>query len=102
MSEKIEYNVLFQNYPNPFNPETWIPYRIASDVEVSISIYSVDGLLIHRIELGQQRAGIYLSRERAAYWNGRDIHGEQVSSGVYFYQMNAGNFTSQRKMVILR
>ncbi len=96
----IKRNALFQNYPNPFNPETWIPYSLATDAEVSISIYRVDGSLLRQIVLGQQRAGDYRSRERAAYWDGRNMHGERVSSGVYFYRMNAGNFTAQRRMVI--
>ena len=99
---QIKHNALFQNYPNPFNPETWMPYQIAADVEVSISIYSIDNSLIRQIEFGKQKAGTYRFRERAAYWDGRDMYGEQVSSGVYFFQMRAGNFTAQRKMVILK
>ncbi|MBI1923300.1 hypothetical protein HYR99_03515, partial [Candidatus Poribacteria bacterium] len=70
--------------------------------EVSISIYSVEGSLLRQITLGRQRAGDYRSRERAAYWDGRDMHGERVSSGVYFYRMNAGNFIAQRRMAILK
>ncbi len=92
--------VLLPNYPNPFNPETWIPYQLAASVDVSIFIYTTDGKLIRTLELGQQPAGIYNSRSRAAHWNGRNKLGEPVASGVYFYTLSAGKFTATRKMLI--
>ena len=96
----VKRNALFQNYPNPFNPETWIPFQIASDATTLISIYAVDGSLIRKIALGRRPAGIYLSRDRAAYWDGRDERGEQVASGVYFYRLKIDDFTATRRMVI--
>jgi hypothetical protein len=98
----VKRNALLQNYPNPFNPETWIPYQLATDAEVSISIFSVDGSLIRRLPLGVKPAGDYRARERAAYWDGRDMYGASIPSGVYFYQMRAGDFVSQRRMVMLK
>ena len=95
-----EKTQLLANYPNPFNPETWIPYRLAESVDVSISIYSVDGQLVRTLDLGHQSVGIYESRSRAAYWDGRNALGEPVASGVYFYTLKAGNFTATRKMLI--
>ena len=92
--------VLLANYPNPFNPETWIPYQLSDPAEVTVSIYSVDGKLVRTLELGQVPAGIYQSRSRAAYWDGRNAAGEPVASGVYFYTLQAGEFTATRKMVI--
>ncbi len=93
---------LLQNYPNPFNPETWIPYQLPQDKDVTISIYNIKGQLIRTLRLGQKPAGMYLSKERAAHWNGRDEHGEMVSSGVYFYTIEAGSFRATRRMVIIR
>ena len=95
-----EETSLLSNYPNPFNPETWIPYQLAKPAEVTVSIYSADGKLVRTLALGHQRAGIYQSRTRAAYWDGRNAQGEPVASGVYFYTLSAGDFTATRKMLI--
>ena len=92
--------VLLPNYPNPFNPETWIPYQLAEPANVTVFIYAADGQLVRALNLGHQRVGIYESRNRAAYWNGRNALGEPVASGLYFYTLTAGNFTATRKMLI--
>ena len=91
---------LLANYPNPFNPETWIPYHLSKDADVSISIYTIDGKLVRTLDLGHQPAGMYQNRSRAAYWDGRNAFGEPVASGVYFYTLTAGDFTATRKMLI--
>ena len=93
-------NTLLANYPNPFNPETWIPYQLSAAADVSISIYSVNGHLVRRLELGHQAAGVYRSRSRAAYWDGRNAFGERVASGLYFYTLTVSDFTATRKMLI--
>ena len=95
-----EETSLLPNYPNPFNPETWIPYQLAESSDVSISIYAADGKLVRRLDLGHQPVGIYESRSRAAYWDGRSVLGEPVASGVYFYTLTAGEFIATRKMLI--
>ena len=91
---------LLSNYPNPFNPETWIPYGLANDTDVQISIYDISGALVRQLDLGHQRAGHYTERSRAAYWDGRNGSGEQVASGVYFYTLTADDFTATRKMLV--
>jgi hypothetical protein len=93
---------LFQNYPNPFNPDTWLPYQLATDAPVSIRIYNTQGQLIRLINLGNQKAGIYMTKDRATYWDGQNATGQAVSSGVYFYQLKAGDFFATRKMVIVK
>jgi len=96
-------NILEQNYPNPFNPETWIPYAVAKEYDnVSITIYNSLGQEVRRLELGQRSAGFYTSKDRAAYWDGKNNNGTLVASGVYFYQIKAGNFSSIKKMVVLK
>ena len=92
--------VLLANYPNPFNPETWIPYQLAEPSAVSLSIYDVQGAVVRHLRLGHQTAGMYHSRSRAAYWDGRNTLGEPVASGLYFYTLTAGDFTATRKMLI--
>ena len=91
---------LLANYPNPFNPETWIPYQLAVPAVVNISIHSADGKLVRVLKLGHLSAGIYHSKSRAAYWDGRNGLGEVVASGVYFYTFTTGDFTTTRKMLI--
>ena len=97
-----EDTALLANYPNPFNPETWIPYHLANDSDVLLSIYDIDGALVRELDLGHQRAGYYTDRSRAAYWDGRNKWGEPVASGVYFYQLHADDYSQMRKMVILK
>ena len=92
--------VLLPNYPNPFNPETWIPYQLSKDADVTLTIYAVNGILVRQLSLGHQPAGLYQSRSHAAYWDGRNAFGEPVASGVYFYTLTAGDFTATRKMLI--
>ena len=91
---------LLANYPNPFNPETWIPYQLAKSAAVAVSIHSVDGTLVRTLLLGEQPAGMYQRRSRAAYWDGKNEVGEPVASGVYFYTLTAGEFSATRKMLI--
>lgn len=93
---------LLQNYPNPFNPETWIPFQLAQNAPVTISICNAKGQLIRSLNIGNQKAGIYTTKEEAAYWDGRDSLGQKVASGVYYYTLKAGNFITTRKMVILK
>ena len=101
-SLKPEETVLMANYPNPFNPETWIPYHLGQDSEVIINIYDTTGKIIRSLDMGFQSFGYYASRDNSAYWDGRTENGEQVSSGTYFYQIEAGDYTETRKMVILK
>ena len=91
---------LLPNFPNPFNPETWIPYHLAKDADVTLHIYAVNGTLVRTLTLGHQPTGMYQSRSRAAYWDGRNEFGENVASGLYFYRLTAGDFTATRKMLI--
>jgi len=98
----IKETVLLQNYPNPFNPETWIPYELAKDANVSVDIYNAVGQRIRSLDLGFQPRGRYTKREKAAYWDGRNNVGERIASGVYFYVFSSGHYTATRKMVIVK
>ena len=91
---------LFANYPNPFNPETWIPYQLATPADVRLTIYDIKGHIVRDLDFGHQRAGMYHSRARAAFWDGRNAVGESVASGVYFYTLTAGEFSATRKLLI--
>ena len=94
--------VLLPNYPNPFNPETWIPYHLAHNTDVQITIYDTRGAVVRQLDLGHQSAGYYTDRAKAAYWDGCNESGESVASGVYFYQLQAGDYSITRRMVILK
>ena len=93
---------LLANYPNPFNPETWIPFQLAQDSTITAKIYDLTGKQIKMIELGHIPAGSYVESSKAIYWDGKTDTGAHVSSGPYFYQIQAGAYTETRKMVILR
>ena len=107
LEELIAYEIpaeteLLRNYPNPFNPETWIPYRLAEDADVSLTIYDAYGSLVRSVDIGHQIAAVYDTRAKAIYWDGRNQFGEQVASGLYFYHLSAGDFSGTRRMVILK
>ena len=102
VTARPEKTQLLANYPNPFNPETWIPYELATDTDVRITIYNTQGVVIRSLQFGHQSAGYYTGRDRAAYWDGRNALGEQVASGLYFYQLETDEMSLMRKMVILK
>ena len=91
---------LLVNYPNPFNPETWIPYQLADDADVLITIYDIRGQLVRQLDLGHRSHGTYFDRNSAAYWDGQNDRGEAVASGVYFYVLSAGDFDATRRMLL--
>ena len=93
---------LLQNYPDPFNPNTWIPYELAEDSDVSIVIYDSHGHLVRQIDVGQQAKGHYIDKEKAVYWDGKDDNRASVASGVYFYTLQVENFSQTRRLVILK
>ncbi|MYI93769.1 T9SS type A sorting domain-containing protein [Candidatus Poribacteria bacterium] len=97
-----KHSQLLQNYPNPFNPETWIPYRLSEDSNVSITIYDATGSVVQTLSLGFQSVGFYQDRGRAAYWDGKNASGEKVASGLYFYQLTTKSFNQTRRLIILK
>ncbi|MCS5612715.1 MAG: IPT/TIG domain-containing protein [Candidatus Poribacteria bacterium] len=93
---------LRQNYPNPFNPETWIPYDLAIDADVTIEIYNITGHIIKRVNLGHQAAGHYRDRSRALFWNGRSDNGERVANGIYYIKFTANEVIQICQLVIVK
>ena len=94
--------LLLPNYPNPFNPETWIPFQLAKPAHVILYIYTVDGQLVRTLKMGHKQAGLYHSKNRAAYWDGKNAFGEPVASGIYYYTLSIGAYSATRRMVIRR
>ena len=88
---------LKQNYPNPFNPITSIQYVLHSDGYVSIKIYDMRGNLVKDLVGQDQSSGHYMVQ-----WNATDIQGDQVSSGVYLYTIEAAEFKQTKKMIVLK
>ena len=107
LPELVAYEIpaeteLLRNYPNPFNPETWIPYRLAEDAFVTLTIYDTSGQVVRTLDVGHRIAAVYESRSKAIYWDGRNALGEGVASGVYFYHLTAGDYSATRRMLILK
>ena len=88
---------LSQNYPNPFNPTTTLLYGLPEDTDVHLTIFSIMGRKVKNWEIAGQEAGWH-----KLIWDGSDMHGNTVSTGVYIYTMKAGNFIDTRKMVFMK
>jgi hypothetical protein len=89
---------LSQNYPNPFNPSTTIEYEVPRRGEVSIRIYNSLGQLVRTLISGEtMEAGAH-----SVKWDGSDERGSRVSSGAYFYSLQAGDFVSTKKSILLK
>ena len=93
---------LLMNYPNPFNPETWIPYQLAADAEITVRIYDTTGKIVRTLFSGHKPSGYYTTRNRAAYWDGRNEFGEAVASGVYIYELVTPTSKQAKRLVILK
>jgi hypothetical protein len=89
--------ILAQNFPNPFNSETTIKYFLGSDLNVRLKIYNINGELVNELINTAQSAG-----EHRIIWNSRNISGEHVPSGIYFYRIEAGNRVQSRKMILIQ
>jgi hypothetical protein len=88
---------LAQNYPNPFNPSTTFSYQLADDAEVVLSIWNLAGQLVRQLVHVRQPAGSH-----STVWDGRNESGSLVANGVYLYEIQAGDFRSARKMVLIK
>ncbi|KQC07883.1 MAG: hypothetical protein APR54_00620 [Candidatus Cloacimonas sp. SDB] len=89
--------VLHPNYPNPFNPVTTISFTLPTQAEVELSIYNVKGQLVNTLAENNFAAGTY-----DLIWNGRDNFGNSVTSGIYYYKLNADNNIETRKCVLIK
>ena len=76
--------------------------ELSSDAHVVIQIHNSRGELVRKLSPGRQEAGFYTTRDKAAYWDGRDEAGEHVASDIYFYTIQAGDFSATKKMVVAR
>ncbi len=85
------------NYPNPFNPQTTIEYTIDARMPIAIEIVDVTGAIVARLDQGVRDAGTH-----HAVWNGRDVAGRPVGSGVYFYRLSGRAAAGAGKMVLLK
>jgi flagellar hook assembly protein FlgD len=94
--------LLGQNFPNPFNPETWIPYQLKDESEVTVQIYDISGRLVRTMNLGHQSPGVYVTRKEAAHWDGRNNAGELMASGLYFYTLKTKSYTQTKRMLLLK
>ncbi len=88
---------LRQNYPNPFNPTTVIEYALPKASFVKIRIYNILGQKVRHLVDEPQEPGY-----KKIHWDGKDDGGNEVSSGVYFYRIEAGDFVECKKMTLLK
>jgi hypothetical protein len=88
---------LYQNFPNPFNPVTAISFDIPKEKLVTVDIYNINGQFIKEIVGDRLSAGSY-----TFYWQGKNYKGHNMSSGIYFYKITAGDFVEKKRMLLLR
>jgi len=88
---------LSQNYPNPFNPSTTIDYTVEKDGFVNLTIYNILGQKVRVLVNEERKKGSYSVR-----WNGRDDERGKLPNGVYFYVLKTGDYTSSKKMILLK
>ncbi|MCK4640025.1 MAG: T9SS type A sorting domain-containing protein, partial [Candidatus Marinimicrobia bacterium] len=88
---------LLQNYPNPFNPTTTICYGLPATKMVSLKIYDINGRIVASLVNEKQQAGWY-----SVQWNGLTESGNSLSTGLYFYRIQAGNFSEAKKMLFIK
>ena len=91
---------LLPAYPQPANPEVWIPFILSQASDVRIRIYDGRGRLVRELGLGFQSAGQYITRDMALRWDGRNRQGEAVTSGLYFYRLQAHGEDHVRRLVV--
>lgn len=89
--------VLYPNYPNPFNGRTVVSYQLSVVSDVALEVYNLLGEKVITLVKANQGAGKY-----RVQWNGQDLRGRRVSSGVYLYRLEAGGFVQSRKMMLIR
>ncbi len=88
---------LSQNYPNPFNPITYIQYSVPNFDFITIDIINISGQIIKTIVHSSHQPGNY-----EIMWDGTNYYGISVPSGIYFYKMDADEFVSVKKLVLLK
>ena len=79
-----------------------MPFYLALASRVIVEIHNAAGMPVRQFDLGHLAPGRYVSRADAAYWDGKNIHGEPVASGIYFYTLSTESFSATRRMVILK
>ncbi|MCK9995668.1 MAG: T9SS type A sorting domain-containing protein, partial [Candidatus Krumholzibacteria bacterium] len=89
--------MLSANYPNPFNPSTKIDFALPESQHVKLAVFSIDGRRIATLKNETMPAGRY-----TVTWTGRDDQGGLVASGIYFYRIQAGDFSRIQKMTLLK
>ncbi|MDF1545541.1 MAG: T9SS type A sorting domain-containing protein, partial [bacterium] len=88
---------LQQNYPNPFNPSTTIEYSVRDAGHVELAVFDLSGRRTTTLVNESKSAGLY-----AATWDGSDGSGHPAASGVYFYRIQAGDYTETKKMILVK
>jgi hypothetical protein len=96
-TEIIESTIVSGNYPNPFNPETEIRFQLSESGDIAITIYNLKGQIVKELVRENLSSG-----EHGVIWQGDDANGRPVSSGIYFYNFKNGDYTTSKKMVLMK
>jgi flagellar hook assembly protein FlgD len=93
----VAATALLGNYPNPFNPTTEISFSLKQAADVQIDVFNIKGEKVKTLVNEHMTAAAH-----TVTWNGNDDEGNAVTSGVYFYKMQSGKYTSTKKMILMK
>jgi len=91
---------LLQSFPNPANNGCYIPFKLSAESNVTVEVYNILGQKVRTIDAGPRKADFYTKQEKALFWNLTNDQGQKVASGLYFYQIKAGEFKATKAMVV--
>jgi flagellar hook assembly protein FlgD len=92
--------MLLQSFPNPAKDLCYIPFKLSEDAEVTVEVYNILGQRVKEINVGYKRAGLYITKETALFWNLTNDKGQKVAKELYFIKLKAGGFTATKAMVV--
>jgi len=95
-------SILLQSYPNPSSDSCYIPFKLSEDADVLLEVYNILGQKVRTIEAGYKKAGLYITKEKALFYDARNDRGDKLSQGLYFISLKAGKYSGRQRLVIQR
>ena len=93
-------SILLQSYPNPSSDSCFIPFKLSEDSNVTVEVYNITGQRVRTIEAGYKKAGLYITKEKALFYDTRNDRGDKLSQGLYFISLKAGKYSGRQRLVI--
>ncbi|MFH0775981.1 MAG: T9SS type A sorting domain-containing protein [bacterium] len=95
-------SILLQSYPNPSSDSCYIPFKLSEDADVLVEVYNILGQKVKTIDAGYKKAGLYITKEKALFYDTKNDRGDKLSQGLYFISLKAGKYSGRQRLVIQR